>query len=63
MDEVINDGRYDDDDEADLEERWLHPSAMKHLKERKTHRRKKKIFELKGERAKAVEKANLARNK
>ena len=62
MDEVINDGRYDDDDEADLEERWLHPSAMKHLKERKTHIAKK-IFEMKGERAKAVEKANLARNK
>ena len=39
LDKVIDDGRYeddDDDDEIDLEDRWLHPSAMNHLKERKT---------------------------
>ena len=61
LDKIINDGRYEDndDDEVDLDERWLNPSAMKHLRERKTQIAKK-IFELKGERAKAVEKANLA---
>ena len=50
------------DNEVELEDRWLHPLAIKHLKDRKKLI-VKKIFDMKEHCAKTVEKVtNLAKN-